>query len=640
METISANLRTWAVVVGIAAVIVICGLVWYVCAPEQEKVLALGPTVNSSYHDGNPDISADGLSLFFTSDRPGGHGRRDIWVSTRATTNEPWSAPVNLGPTVNSSYLETNPDISADGLELFFHSGRPGGRGHWDLWMTTRATTNEPWGEPVNLGPTVNSSYREAAPNISADGLELYFVSGRPGGYGVNSLWVTTRKTTDDDWGEPVNLGPVVNSSAGEWAPSISADGLTLFFSSTRPGGSGKSDLWVTTRATKNDPWGEPVNLGPTVNSSAGDGGPSISSDRLTLFFASRRLGGLGDDDLWQVKHLKERKRPPTPTDSFAIPKIPEELQAKIAKARERVQRRKIGHVIVGRVVLDGQGNVRDVMAQMEILPEGYFAGPTKDLDRPVGFRMHQYAPYDLQLKGMVKDEKTHLVDVGTIHMKPLTKDELVDLKAQVKLEEGGDLSQARIRLSVRNGPVNTPSNGTEPRRYWPDPLEIPVQEDGLAQADGFSPIGYYCTITAPGYLKKSFTIEFKPGETLDLETITLEKPKQIELAYIVSNEPPFNMDNLKTVRIPSGTRWKAVDDVYGWDLEFKQEKGSVLMTYFYAPCYLWDLGDGEIDQYVNTDGSGLGEKLRRGHPAGNQHVYLLHQAHWKRWVLFKISIE
>ncbi|HCO94558.1 MAG TPA: hypothetical protein DIU00_11510, partial [Phycisphaerales bacterium] len=287
------------------------------------------------------------------------------------------------------------------------------------------------------------------------------------------------------------------------------------------------------------------------------------------------------------------------------------ELEAKIAKARKGVQKHEWGHVIVGRVVLDGDGEVRYVRSQMEILPEGYFAGPTRDLVRPVGFRMHQYAPYDLQLKGMKKDQERDLVDVGTIHMKPLSKEELVSLKAQVELEEGGDVSEAKIELSVRNGPVNTPSNGTEPRRYWPDPIEIPVQEDGLAQADGFSPIDYWCSVTAPGYLKKGFAVKFTPGETLDLETITLEKPKQIELAYIVSKEPPFNMDNLKTVRIPSGARWKAVDDIYGWDLEFKQEKGSVLMTYSYAPCYLWDMGDGQIDQYVNIDVSGPAQKLR-----------------------------
>ena len=316
------------------------------------------------------------------------------------------------------------------------------------------------------------------------------------------------------------------------------------------------------------------------------------------------------------------------------------ELEAKIAKAKKAVQKHKWGYVIVGRVVLDGDGEVRYVRSQMEILPEGFFAGATRDLVRPVGFRMHQYAPYDLQLKGMKKDKKRELVDVGTIHMKPLNKDKLVDIKAQVDLEEGGDPSQANIQLSVMNGPVNTPSNGTEPRRYWPEPIMVPVQCNGLAQASGFSPVKYWCRVKAPGYLEKNFQIEFKEGQTLDLGTITLEKPKQIELAYIVSKEPPFDPNDLKIVRIPAGTRWKAVDDIYGWDLEFKQDKGSIVMKYSYAPCYLWDLGDGEIEEYVNTGKIATHPSSLRDWRASNGHVYLLHQAHWKRWVLFKIFIE
>jgi len=317
-------------------------------------------------------------------------------------------------------------------------------------------------------------------------------------------------------------------------------------------------------------------------------------------------------------------------------------LEAKIAKARKAIQKREWGHVIVGRVVLDGDGEVRYVEAQMEILREGYFAGPIRDLSRPVGFRMHQYAPYDLQLerKSMKYDKERGLYDVGTIHMKPLNKGKLGDLKAQVVLEEGGDLSQASILLSVKNGPVNTPSNGTEPRRYWPEPIKIPVQDNGLAQASGFSPINYWCRVKAPDYLEKSFGINFKEGQTLDLGMTTLEKARQIELAYIVSKEPPFDPNGLKTVRIPAGTKWKAVDDIYGWDLEFKQDKGSVLMKYSYAPCYLWDLGDGEIEEYVNMGKSGLGHGLPRDWRASNEHVYLLHQAHWKRWVLFKIFTE
>jgi len=103
------------------------------------------------------------------------------------------------------------------------------------------------WGTPTNLGPNVNSSADDAAPSISADGLQLYFIDWevfRPGGYGLADIWVTTRETTEDDWGTPVNLGPPVNTSAEDLGPSISADGSTLFFSPRRPGGYGSGDIW------------------------------------------------------------------------------------------------------------------------------------------------------------------------------------------------------------------------------------------------------------------------------------------------------------------------------------------------------------------------------------------------------------
>jgi beta-lactamase regulating signal transducer with metallopeptidase domain len=270
----------------------------------------LGTMVNSSSNEASPNISADGLSLFFLSTRPGGSGQGDLWVTTRETIHDPWGNPVNLGPTVNSSDWEVHPCVSADGLTLYFGSyNRPGGSGLYDLWVTTRETTNDDWGTPVNLGPTVNSSAGEWAQSLSADGLELYFSSDRSGGHGRLDLWVTTRETTNDDWGEPVNLGTTVNSSADDSFPYISPDGLTLFFSdylfgTSRPGGYGGADIWMTTRATKSDPWGEPVNLGPTINSSSDEACPNISADGSTLYFDCDRPGGIGGSDLWQVKIL------------------------------------------------------------------------------------------------------------------------------------------------------------------------------------------------------------------------------------------------------------------------------------------------------------------------------------------------
>jgi len=264
----------------------------------------LGPTVNSSAFDGGLIISADGLERYFTSNRPGGSGSFDIWVSTRETIQDLWSEPMNLGPTVNSSYGDCNNGISADGLSLYIFSDRPGGSGSLDIWITTRMSISEPWGEPVNLGSTVNSSAAEGPPSISTDGLSLFFESDRPGGYGGNDIYVSTRATIDDPWGEPVNLGPTVNSSVWDWFPSLSADGLSLFFTSLRSGGVGGDDIWLTTRETTNDPWGEPVNLGPAVNSSSAETCPNISADGSTLSFHSTRPGGMGGSDLWQVKIL------------------------------------------------------------------------------------------------------------------------------------------------------------------------------------------------------------------------------------------------------------------------------------------------------------------------------------------------
>ena len=260
----------------------------------------LGPMVNSSAEDWTPSISADGLELYFCSTRPGGYGGYDIWVTRRATKDDPWGTPVNLGPTVNGPADGAGgPRGSTDGLTLYFSSNRlGGGYSDWDSWVTTRPTTSDPWGALVNLGPPVNTSDWDAAPYISSDGLTLFFASERPGGQGNRDIWVTRRATISDPWGIPVNLGPPFNTSASDDTPCLSADGLMLFFVSNRPGGYGHGDILVARRPTTSDPWGTPVNLGPPVNTSSTDYLGDLSADGSTLYFSSNRLGG---HDLWQA---------------------------------------------------------------------------------------------------------------------------------------------------------------------------------------------------------------------------------------------------------------------------------------------------------------------------------------------------
>ena len=263
--------------------------------------------VNSTSRDFKPSISADGLSLYFISNRPGGAGGFDIWAATRETEDDPWDTPVNLGPTINTADNEWGVSISSDGLSLYYDVKQPSASGAIDdIVVATRGTTDDDWGNPVSLGPTVNSSSDDCYACISIDGLSLYFSSNRSGGYGNYDLWVTTRETTDEDWGTPANLGPTVNTSAFEVDPSISADGRILFFTIGMNNcgsrcGYGGTEIWMTRRTTVDDDWSEPVNLGPTINSSAFEDYQNVSADGSTLFFRYSQSGRYGGGDIWQA---------------------------------------------------------------------------------------------------------------------------------------------------------------------------------------------------------------------------------------------------------------------------------------------------------------------------------------------------
>lgn len=268
----------------------------------------LGSIVNSSSHDSTPCISGDGLSLYFASNRPSGSGDFDLWVATRVTPDAPWSNPVNLGPSVNSPNADYYPSVLYDGLSMYFCSTRRGGAGGSDIWVTTRASVSDPWGPAENLGPTINSAADEAAPTVSADGLSLFFRSTRSGGFGQADIWLATRPTVQDTWGAPMNLGSTVNGSAWDCGVNLAADGLSLLFHSNRAGGFGNFDLYLSTRKTRNDEWSAPVNLGESINTPNNDFCPSLSADSGWLYFCDDpfggpvRPGGFGRADLWQVR--------------------------------------------------------------------------------------------------------------------------------------------------------------------------------------------------------------------------------------------------------------------------------------------------------------------------------------------------
>jgi Tol biopolymer transport system component len=261
----------------------------------------LGPPVNSEFNESGPAISADGLTFLFQSNRPGGQGDKDIWICTRTSLEDPFGEPVNLGPLVNSEWSDGSPYLSPDGLTLLFSSSRPDG--HDDgLWMCSRPSLSEPFGEPIDLGPDVNDGFTASMPTLSANGLTLLFAGRLEGSQQPHDLLECTRATKSESFGRPVNLGSVVNSPSGDYHPNLSVDGLTLLFYSNRPGGQGGKDIWICTRTSLEDPFGEPVNLGPGVNSGSHDRGPYLSPDGRILLFSSNRPDGQGGEDLWMAQ--------------------------------------------------------------------------------------------------------------------------------------------------------------------------------------------------------------------------------------------------------------------------------------------------------------------------------------------------
>ena len=265
----------------------------------------LGPAVNTSGSDGSPDVSADGLTLYFDSLRIEGMGSWDIWITTRQTTDSEWGPARPLPSPVNSYSSDAGPSISANGLSLYFASQRSGGYGNFDLYVVTRRTIDEPWGTPLNIGPVVNSTGYDNHPGISADGLMLFFGSSRGGGY---DLYVTQRATTDDEWTVPVSLGSMTNTSYNELSPDVSSDGLSLFFDCRSS--AGDRDIWVAARNLRSDAPTVAIDLGPSVNTWYDDTDPSIAADGRTLYFGSSRPGGVGGQDIWQVSIEPVRATP------------------------------------------------------------------------------------------------------------------------------------------------------------------------------------------------------------------------------------------------------------------------------------------------------------------------------------------
>lgn len=200
---------------------------------EWGKALPLDGVNTEKYNEAGHCISADGKTIVFTGcNMPGGLGSCDLYVSYFRKNR--WTKPENLGAPVNTKGWESQPSLSADGRMLYFSSERPGGFGLKDIWVSERNDLGK-WSTPENIGAPVNTPRNEGSPFIHPDNQTLYFMSDGLPGMGGTDLYISHR-TEDGSWSEPVNLGYPINTLGNEGALVVNTTGDRAFYTSVKPG--------------------------------------------------------------------------------------------------------------------------------------------------------------------------------------------------------------------------------------------------------------------------------------------------------------------------------------------------------------------------------------------------------------------
>lgn len=266
--------------------------------PFQPK--NLGAAINTEHWEYFPYMTPDGKLLAFTRLQ---NNQEDIYVSTK--TEKGFSPAVSLGNIINTADNEGAETMNADGTLLFFTAcNRMDGYGSCDIYFSQKLKGN--WTAAMGIGKPINTSAWEAQPSFSSDGRALYFASSRPGGLGGKDIWVSY---LDEQlkWSEPQNLGPNINTANDDQCPFIHADNQTLYFTSAGWPGMGGGDIYISRKTDTG--WTKAENLGYPINTETDDNGLAVSYDGKMAFLASNRENGFGGLDIYSFE-LPEKMQP------------------------------------------------------------------------------------------------------------------------------------------------------------------------------------------------------------------------------------------------------------------------------------------------------------------------------------------
>jgi len=275
--------------------------------PTNVFIDNVGPSINTQYREYGPIISADESELIFTSRRPNTTGGKladdglyfeDLYISL--FRNGKWLPATNMGAPINTAEHDATAGLSPDGQILYIYKDENGG----DIYQSF--LEGDEWSAPKEMGGKINSKSHESSVSLAPDNKTLYLVSDRPGGFGDRDIYKVVLNDKAK-WGEPQNLGPVINTQYAEEGVDMQADGKTLFFSSQGHNSMGGFDVFKSSRDTAGK-WSEPENLGYPVNTPGDDVFFSISASGKHGYYASVRKEGYGETDIYMITFLGEEK--------------------------------------------------------------------------------------------------------------------------------------------------------------------------------------------------------------------------------------------------------------------------------------------------------------------------------------------
>lgn len=291
------------------------------CSAQDDSVKIdirnLGTDVNSPYAEYSPVISADGAVMLYTSRKPNTEkdirknkpGMEMIYMSTWNSSGLKWNvsapapSPVNVGGR-NNVVL----GLSNDGQRMMIYRDDDAGNGN--IWETH--LDGMTWAEPELLPDPINTPSHESSASLSPDGKTMYFVSTRPGGLGGRDIWIST-KDAQGNWSAPVNPGAAINTKDDEEGVFIHPDGVTLYFSSKGHKSYGGYDVYRSTRV--NGMWTQAENLGKPVNTPGDELFYQLTADGRKAYYASSgQPGCIGDKDIYEITYTpiaKEKDRGP-----------------------------------------------------------------------------------------------------------------------------------------------------------------------------------------------------------------------------------------------------------------------------------------------------------------------------------------